>query len=97
MRPRYHARLVAEPTGHRSIHDLAEWRAWGHIARVDHRVQARVDVRAEGPHTAIATAFDRGAEACDRSICGAANREPHQDAAGEQRRRAPAPRPNPGR
>ena len=75
MRPRYHARLVAEPTGRRSVHDLAEWRAWGYIARVDHRVQARVDVRADGPLTAIATAFDRGAEACDRSIGRTGNRE----------------------
>ena len=66
--PRYHARLFAEPTGVVTVHDLAEWRAWGHVARVDHRIQARVDVKAEGPHTAMRTAFERGADACDRSI-----------------------------
>ena len=66
--PRYHARLFAEPTGAVTVHDLAEWRAWGQVARVDRRIQARVDVTAEGPHTAMLTAFQHGADACDRSI-----------------------------
>ncbi len=66
--PRQHARLFAEPTGVVTIHDLPEWRAWGHVARVDHRIRARVDVKAEGPHTAMLTAFQRGVDACDGSV-----------------------------
>ena len=79
-RPRYHARLFAEPTGAVTVHDLAEWRAWGHVARVDHRIQARVDIRAEGPHTAMLTAFGRGADACDRSIAGTRAASPETSA-----------------
>lgn len=68
VRPRYHARLFAEPTGETTVHGLAEWRAWGHVARADHRIQVPVDVKAEGPCTAMNIAFQRGTDAVDRHI-----------------------------